>query len=49
MEKMYEWYIYKEKEKNPTPRYIVCPVQKSPRIHSYHVDLFNLETLPFRP
>ena len=28
-------------------RYIVCPVQNSPRVHSYHVDLFNLETPSF--
>ena len=28
-------------------RHIVCPVQNSPCVHSYHVDLFNLETSSF--
>ena len=45
---MNDTYIKKMKKKT-TPRYIVCPVQNIPRVLSYHVDLFNLETLPFRP
>ena len=31
----------------PTTRHIVCPVQNPPRVHSYHVDLFNLDTPSF--
>ena len=38
---------YIKKRRKPTTRYIVCPVQNSPRVHSYHVDLFNLETPSF--
>ena len=28
-------------------RHIVCLVQNTPRVHLYHVDLFNLETPSF--
>ena len=38
---------YIKKRRKPTTRHIVCPVQNTPRIHSYHVDLFNLETPSF--
>ena len=36
-----------KKRRKPTARHIVCPVQNTPRIHSYHVDLFNFETRSF--
>ena len=35
------------KRRKTTTRHIVCPVQNSPRVHSYHVDLFNLDTPSF--
>ena len=33
--------------RKPTTRHIVYPVQNTPRVHSYNVDLFNLETPSF--
>ena len=38
---------YIKKRRKPTTRHIVCPVQNTPRVHSYHVDLFNHETPSF--
>ena len=38
---------YIKKRRKPSTCYIVCPVQNSPHVHSYHVDLFNLETPSF--
>ena len=38
---------YIKKGRKPTARHIVCPVQNTPRIHSYHVDLFSFEMPSF--